>query len=108
MPASRAAAEGVAFLLELCALAAVAYRGYVGAGIWLAAVAPLALAVFWGLVCSPRRRFDLGTWPTFGLRLAVLLGAAVLLGGRLGLALGIAVLVDYAWLAVLRDPVAGA
>jgi hypothetical protein len=90
------------------ALAAVAYWGYVTAGVSLAIVLPVALAVFWGVFCAPRRRVDLGTWPTFGLRVAVLLAAALALGGWLGIALAVAVVLDNAALAALGRPVAGA
>ena len=54
------AALGVRFLLELAALAAVGYWGYVagaGSGVaryGLAVAAPLALAVAWGTFVSPQ------------------------------------------------------
>jgi hypothetical protein len=101
-------AEAVAFLAEVAALAAYAVWGYDVGGIALAIVMPLVVAVFWGLVCSPKRRFDIGVWPTFVLRLVVLLGGALAVGGGWGVALAAAVMLDYALLAALRRPVAGA
>src|SRR3954451_1053385 len=56
-------AEAIAFLLELCALAAVAYWGYVEAGVWLAVAIPVAFAVFWGVFASPRAAGALPEWP---------------------------------------------
>lgn len=104
----RVVAEAVAFGVEVAALAAYAVWGYDAAGIAVAVVLPVAVAVFWGVLCAPRRRIDIGVWPTFGLRLVVLLGAAVALGGGWGVALAAAVMLDYALLAALRRPVAGA
>jgi hypothetical protein len=104
----RPVAESVAFLVEVGAFAAYAVWGYDAGGIVLAILMPVATAVFWGVFCAPRRRIDLGRWPTFGLRLVVLLGAAVALGGGWGVALAAAVMLDYALLAALRRPIAGA
>lgn len=56
-----AANEALAFLLELCALAALAVWGY-GTGdalavrLLLAVAAPLAAAVLWGLFAAPKAR----------------------------------------------------
>lgn len=104
----RPLAEAVAFLVEVGAFAAYAVWGHDVGGIVLAIVMAVAVAAFWGVLCAPRRRVDLGRWPTFGLRLAVLLGAAVAVGGGWGIALAVAVMLDYALLAALRRPVAGA
>jgi len=107
----RALAEAVAFLLELCALAALAYWGST-VNVALAIVAPLALAVIWGIFASPRAPVALPQWPKFALRVGLLLGSAVALAvaGRPGLALGLAaaVLLDNVLLAALGRPVAGA
>ena len=104
-------AEAAAFLLELCALAAVAYWGYVEAGVRLAVAMPLAFALFWGIFASPRAAVALPEWPKFALRVVVLLGAAAALaaaGSRgLALALGLAVLLDNLALALGGRPVAG-
>jgi Protein of unknown function (DUF2568) len=106
----RALAEGAAFLLELCALAALAYWGSTE-NVVLAIVAPLAFAVIWGVFASPRARVQLPPWPKFALRVGLLLGSAVALavaGQRgLALALGAAVLADNVLLAALGRPVAG-
>ena len=104
----RGVAEAVAFLVELAALAAYAAWGNDVQGIVLAIVVPVAIAIFWGVFCAPRRRIDVGRWPTFGLRLVVLLGGALALGGGWGIALAVAVMLDYAALAALGRPVAGA
>ena len=59
MNALKIANLALAFLLELCALAAFAWWGYqTGQGtlakIALAVVAPLLVAIFWGLFVAPR------------------------------------------------------
>jgi Protein of unknown function (DUF2568) len=76
-------AATVAFLLELCALAAFGSWGAVaGHGVWayvLAALTPLVAAVIWGTFASPRAPLRLATVPNVALRLAVLLGGALAL-----------------------------
>lgn len=104
----RRVAEAVAFLVELAALAAYAAWGKDVEGVALAIAMPVAIAAFWGVFCSPRRRIDVGRWPTFGLRLVVLLGAALAVGGGWGVALAVAVMLDDAALAAVGRPVAGA
>ena len=64
MNALKMANLALAFLLELCALAAFAWWGYqTGQGtlakIALAVGAPLVVAVFWGLFVAPRAVFTL-------------------------------------------------
>ena len=60
----RPANDGLRFVLELCALAAVAYWGWSEhGGIWrwlLVIAAPLAVAVLWGNTIAPKakRRVD--------------------------------------------------
>jgi hypothetical protein len=111
-----AVAAAVAFLLELCALAALGYWGaYAGNGAWayvLAAATPLAAAIVWGMFAAPRARFRLADRPKVAVRLVVLLGSAVALAcaGREWLALAMALLTvaDVAILAALGRPVAGA
>ena len=110
-----AVAAAVAFLLELAALAALAYWGSVtGTGVWawvLGVLTPLAAAVLWGIFASPRAPVRLASAPKLALRLAVLLGGAVALavaGQRwLAVALAAAVFGDAALVAVGR-PIAGA
>jgi hypothetical protein len=111
-----ALAATVAFLLELCALAALGYWGAVaGHGVWayvLAALTPLAAAVIWGTFASPRAPVRLATLPKVALRLSVLLGGAVALAtaGPTWLAITLAVVIvsDEVALVVLGRPVAGA
>ena len=54
----RAANDGVRFLLELCALAALAYwgsqTGPTGVSIVLAIAAPVAAAIVWGAFVAPK------------------------------------------------------
>jgi Protein of unknown function (DUF2568) len=64
MNALKIANLALAFLLEICALAAFAWWGYqTGQGtlakIALAVGAPLVVAVFWGLFVAPRAVFTL-------------------------------------------------
>ena len=110
MTVVRAGAEVVAFLLELCALAAVAYWGYTESVV-LAVVTPLVLAVIWGVFASPRARVALPQWPKLALRVGLLLASALALAvaGQHGLALALAVAVvaDNVLLAALGRPVAG-
>jgi uncharacterized protein DUF2568 len=56
--AVNAANLALRFLLEVGALAALAYCGYEAGGWLLAIVLPLAAALIWGLVASPKRKFD--------------------------------------------------
>jgi len=96
--------HGFRFVLELCMLAAVGYWGFAahdGALRWLLGLGtPLAVAVAWGLVMSPK-----ATWPTrdpvrlplevalFGSGVAALAAAG---RERWALALGIAVAIHLA------------
>jgi hypothetical protein len=73
--------DGLAFLLELLALAALAYWGFtVGEGVVLEIVlgvgAPVLAAAVWGLFAAPRATFGL---PLAGVLLvkAIVFGAAV-------------------------------
>jgi len=84
MNALKIANLALAFLLELCALAAFAWWGYqVGQGtptkIALAAGVPLVVAVFWGLFVAPRAPFRTTPAVKFALALAVFALAAVAL-----------------------------
>lgn len=89
----------VRFLLELCALAALAYWGSQAVtGAWryvLAVAAPLAFALAWGLFASPKARFKQKLAGQLMIE-AVLFGLAALalgLAGRPGLAVAFAALV---------------
>ncbi|GHF77083.1 hypothetical protein GCM10017566_59090 [Amycolatopsis bartoniae] len=73
--------EGLAFLLELLALAALAYWGFAtGDGIvWkfvLGIGAPVVAAVVWGLFAAPRASFGLPVVGVLAVK-AVFFGAAV-------------------------------
>ena len=77
---------GLAFLLELVALAALAYWGYrlhaAAAVRWLAAIgAPLTLAVAWSQIAAPNAGRRLSRTPLLGFKLLVFTLAAVLLYG---------------------------
>jgi Protein of unknown function (DUF2568) len=75
----------------------------------LAVLAPLALAVLWGIFASPRARVHLGTRPKVALRLALLLGSALALAAAgqpmLAVVLTLVILADAAVLAALGRPV---
>jgi hypothetical protein len=69
------------FLLELSALAALAYWGYTTGSValrWLLAIgAPVTLAVVWGLFVSPKAKIDMPRIAQLAIEFA-LLGAAAL------------------------------
>jgi hypothetical protein len=84
MNALKMANLALAFLLELCALAAFAWWGYqAGQGtlakIALAIGTPLLVAVFWGLFVAPRARFSTSPTVKFVLALMVFATATVAL-----------------------------
>ncbi|MGN6377807.1 MAG: YrdB family protein [Gaiellales bacterium] len=86
--------QGLAFVLELCLLAALAYWGFhldAGTAVqWLAGIgAPVGLAVVWGLVAAPRARRRLPPSQLIVFKLVVFtLGAALLYStGRRDLAI---------------------
>jgi hypothetical protein len=100
------------FLLELCALAALAYWGFTtgrGATAWLLGLgAPLAAAVVWGLAISPKAR--LGTGLTgrvlLGLVVFALATAALADTGRVALAVVFAALALLNAIVMLARPAA--
>ncbi|MEV0659967.1 YrdB family protein [Actinomadura luteofluorescens] len=76
--------EGLAFLLELAAIAALAWWGFTASGnvlvnIVLGLGAPAAAIVLWGMFAAPRARF------TIALPLVLLVKAAVFGAGALAL-----------------------
>jgi len=86
----------VRFLLELSALAALAYWGFhATAGPWryvVAVVAPLTFAAAWGLFASPKARFKRKLGGQLAIE-AVLFGivtVALVAAGRAGLAVAFA------------------
>jgi len=101
----RAANDGLRFLLELCALAAVAYWGWSEhGGLWrwvLVVVAPLIVAVLWGKTIAPKAKRRVGDpWRlavellVFGSAVAALLDAdqpvlAIVLGAAVALHLAL-------------------
>jgi hypothetical protein len=90
---------GVRFLLELCLLAALAYAG-LQVNVVVAILAPLAAAVVWGLLVSPKAPVTLSTAAWVAVQV-VLFGAAVVglvLAGNtvLGIAFAVAVTVNLA------------
>lgn len=87
MAALRVVNLGVRFLLELGALAAVAYwaatlRASVVMRIVFGIAAPVVVACLWGLFISPRARFSTGRLGESGLGLVVFLVAAAALFDR--------------------------
>lgn len=80
----RALNLGLAFLLELCVLAALAYWGYSldasSAVRWVVALgAPLALALTWSQIAAPTARRRLPRTQLLGFKLLVFTLAAALL-----------------------------
>ncbi|WP_240809586.1 YrdB family protein [Actinomadura sp. WMMA1423] len=76
--------EGLAFLLELVAIAALAWWGFTASGnllvdIVLGLGAPAAAIVLWGMFAAPRARFKIA------LPLVLLVKAAVFSAGALAL-----------------------
>jgi hypothetical protein len=97
MDALKAVNLGVRFVLELCALAALAYWGRRAGDrtlvkVVLAVGAPLAAAIVWGLFVAPKATFDPGAGVRLVLEVLVIGCAVVGLAAagriRLGLALG--------------------
>ena len=93
---------GVRFLLELVALAALAYWGFhsgsgTGAKVALAIGAPLCMAVVWGLFAAPRAAITLAAPIRFVLGLAILCLTALALGaaGQRALAAAFAVIIVF-------------
>ena len=92
--------EGVAFLLELVALAGLCAWGFnvghdVAVHVLLGIAAPVAMAVVWGIFCAPRAKVVLPRVPLLSLRTAILLiaGVAMYAAGRHLAALVFAVVV---------------
>jgi hypothetical protein len=102
---------GVRFMLELAALASVAYwgwnlRGSTALRIAAGVVLPLLVAVFWGLLVSPKARLGTGRLGRAGLGLLVFLTAALALfdRGHSGLALAFASVASLSSLLVYALP----
>ncbi|NKQ57356.1 YrdB family protein [Amycolatopsis sp. K13G38] len=101
----RMANEGLAFLLELLALAALAYWGLAEVA-WAGIGAPALAAVLWGLFAAPRATFTL---PVVGVLLVKVLVfgsavAALIAVGALvpGIVFGVLVVVNTAILQYYR------
>jgi hypothetical protein len=79
----RPANDGLRFLLELSALAAVAYWGWSEhGGVWrwvLVVAAPLAIALLWGRFVAPKAKVRVGDPSKLLLEVLVFGGAAVAL-----------------------------
>ncbi|MGE3073019.1 MAG: YrdB family protein [Dehalococcoidia bacterium] len=99
---------GLRFVLELCAMAALAYGGYrAGSAVWqqwlLAVALPAAGATLWGLFVSPKAKVP-AYWLVQLAVEAIVFGAAITLlyaSGKHGLA------VAFAAVAVLSRAVKG-
>jgi len=88
------------FLLELAALASFCYWGVqqgdsTAAKIVLGVGAPVVMAIIWGLLVSPKARFEIPSIPKFVLGIVILALAAVALSnaGYPGLAIAFEVLI---------------
>ncbi|MFE9649838.1 YrdB family protein [Streptomyces sp. NPDC006365] len=105
------AAEGLAFALELAALAALAWWGFTRPGSRMASIAlglaaPLLAAVVWGAFAAPRASFTLPLVGVLAVK-ALVFGAAVValasMGHRsLALWFGVVVVLDTAVITSLR------
>lgn len=78
----------LAFLLELCLLAALAYWGFYSATAWPVRIAlgvgvPLAVAIFWGMFMAPRARFPVSR-TLYWVNYAALFGLGALALGAAG------------------------
>ena len=100
----RPANLGLRFLLELCALAAVAYWGWSEhGGVWrwvLVVAAPLAIALLWGRWVAPKAKARVGDPWKLLLELLVFGAAVAALAAAgqpvLGIVLGAATLLNLA------------
>jgi Protein of unknown function (DUF2568) len=82
------------FLLELCALAALAYWGAttrmrIAGRIILAITVPLAAAVVWALIVAPGAPLQVGSIARFGVELLVFVAAIAALVARRRLVLAL-------------------
>ncbi|RSN64795.1 YrdB family protein [Actinomadura sp. WAC 06369] len=78
--------EGLAFLVEMAAFAALAWWGFdagggLPAGLALGAAAPAAAIVLWGLFAAPKARYDAGLPAVLLVKAAVFAAAALALLG---------------------------
>lgn len=90
------AANAVArFFLEIVAVVAL--------GICVGPLVAVAAVVAWALFASPKARFRVEVL-RLGTQAVVLLGAAVALGGPLGVAFGVLVAINSGLIAVLPEP----
>jgi Protein of unknown function (DUF2568) len=85
---------GLAFLLEVAALAAFCWWGFhVSGATWLKVVlgigAPVIAAIVWGLFAAPRAKYQLSTVSTFAVKVIVFGGATAALIASGQLVLGI-------------------
>lgn len=109
--AVRALVQGLAFVLELAALAALAVWGWrtggtTAARLALAVATPVLLAVLWGAFLAPRARRRLDGAPLVLAKLVVLCGSGALLAaaghGTAGAALAVVAAADVLAAAALR------
>ena len=88
------------FLLELCALAALAYWGataklQLAGRVALAVIVPLVVAAVWALVVAPGARVDVGSLARFAVELLVFTAAVVALVARHRILLAVILAVVY-------------
>jgi hypothetical protein len=101
---------GLRFLLELAALAAVAWSGWqaggsVAASLALAIALPIVVAVVWGAFVSPRARFDVPRPVWYGLQVVIFGAASLALASAwapaAGIVFALVVAANLALLAIL-------
>jgi hypothetical protein len=103
----RGANLGLRFLLELAALAAVAWWGWeagssTATSLALAIALPTVVAIVWGAFIAPKARFDVSRPVWYGLQVVIFGGASLALASAWSPAAGIVfALVVAANLAVL-------
>jgi Protein of unknown function (DUF2568) len=102
---------GLAFLLELAALAAFCWWGFhVSGANWLKVVlgigAPIVVAIVWGLFAAPRAKYQLSTVSTIAVKVIVFgaATAALIASGQpvLGIAFAVVVVANTALIRVGR------
>ena len=100
MEALKSANVVLRFLLELCALAALAYWGatakvQLAGRIALAIGIPLIAAVVWALIVAPRAPVDLGSGARLAVELLVFAAAIAALASRHQIVLAVILAVVY-------------
>jgi hypothetical protein len=85
----RSANLGLRVLLELAAIAAVAWWGWGAQGWWLGLLAAAALIVVWGTFIAPKRRVQVPPAVWWALQVVVFGAAALALGAAWSVVAGV-------------------